>query len=218
MSLMDITAESLTKTMSRPVPEVYVIVAKHAVLGMDEDTIREVIGCSKEELSEVLNDSLYREVRLIVGATQAESVVDLTTGWDKLEQRALTSLNKRIDTIRDEDQLIRIAAIANKAQRRHTAGKDQGVLDGANGRSARINLTTRLVQQFTRSSGEVVTQGIEKTLSITDGSAVNPSFDEVDNLLHVSANPVLPRQIEIRTETPDVNLDDLDQEMRRSGF
>jgi hypothetical protein len=218
MSLMDITAESLTRTMSREVPEVYVIVAKHAVLGMDEDTIREVIGCTKEELSEVLNDPLYREIRLIVGATQAESSVDLTTGWDKLEQRSLTSLLKRIDHIRDEDQLLRIAAIANKAQRRHQAGKEQGVLDGVNGRSARINLTTRLVQSFTRASGEAVTQSVEKTLSITDGSAVNPSFDEIDNLLHVSANPVLPRQIEIRTETPDVNLDDLNEEMKRSGF
>jgi hypothetical protein len=177
-----------------------------------------MIGCTKEELSEVLNDPLYREIRLIVGATQAESSVDLTTGWDKLEQRSLTSLLKRIDHIRDEDQLLRIAAIANKAQRRHQAGKEQGVLDGVNGRSARINLTTRLVQSFTRASGEAVTQSVEKTLSITDGSAVNPSFDEIDNLLHVSANPVLPRQIEIRTETPDVNLDDLNEEMKRSGF
>jgi hypothetical protein len=120
--------------------------------------------------------------------------------------------------IKDEDQLLRIAAIANKAQRRHQAGKDQGVLDSTNGRSARINLTTRLVQSFTRASGEAVTQTVEKTLSITDGSAVNPSFDEVDNLLHVSANPSLPRQIEIRTETPDINIDDLDQEMKERGF
>jgi hypothetical protein len=56
MSLMDITAESLSRDLSREVPEVYVIVAKHSVLGMDDDSIREVIGCTKEELSEVLND------------------------------------------------------------------------------------------------------------------------------------------------------------------
>jgi len=214
--LMDITAESLTRTLSREVPEVYVIVAKHSVLGMDEDTIREVIGCNKEELSDVLNDPLYREIRLLVGAAQAESVVDLTTGWDKLEQKSLNSLLRRVDTIRDEDQLIRIAAIANKAQRRHQAGKDQGVLDPSQGRNAKINLTHRLVRQFTRDGTE--TQTIEKSLSITDGSVTNPTFDEVDNLLHVSANPVLPRQLEIKTETPEILAEDLDEEMRKRGF
>lgn len=218
MSLIDITAESLSRQMSREIPEVYVIVAKHSVLGMDDDTIREVIGCNKEELGEVLNDPLYREIRLLIGAAQAESVVDLTTGWDKLEQKSLSSLLRRIDTIRDEDQLIRIAAIANKAQRRHQAGKDQGVLDANQGRSARISLTTRLVQQFTRPDGTSQTNGVEKTLSITDGSAVNPSFDEVDNLLHVSTSPAMPRQLEVRTAIAEVNIEDLDDEMKRKGF
>jgi hypothetical protein len=50
MSLMDITHDSLSRQLSQAVPEVYVIVAKHTVLGMDEETIREVIGCTKEEL------------------------------------------------------------------------------------------------------------------------------------------------------------------------
>lgn len=218
MSLMDITAESLTRSLSREVPEVYVIVAKHSVLGMDEDSIREVIGCDKEELSEVLNNPLYREIRLIVGAQQAESVVDLTTGWDKLEQKSLTNLLKRVEYVKDEETLLRIAAIANKAQRRHQAGKDQGVLDATQGRSARINLTTRLVQQFTHSNGVHETRGVEKTLSITDGSAVNPSFDEVDSLLHVSASPALPRNIEVSTATAEISSFDLDEEMQRKGF
>jgi hypothetical protein len=218
MSLMDITHESLARQLSREVPEVFVIIAKHSVLGMDEDTIREVIGCEKAELSDVLNDPLYREVRMIVGAAQAESVVDLTTGWDKLEQKSLSNLLKRVDVIRDEEVLLRIAAIANKAQRRHQAGKDNGVLDPNHGKAARINLTTRLVQQFTRPDGVQESRHIEKTLSITDGSAQNPSFDEVDELLHVSQTPALPRQIDIRTHMPDVSYEDLDEEMQRSGL
>jgi hypothetical protein len=217
MSLMDITHESLTRTLSREVPEVFVIIAKHAVLGMDEDTIREVIGCEKEELSDVVNDPLYREVRQIIGAAHAESVVDLTTGWDKLEQRSLKNLLNRVDTIREPETLIRIAAVANKAARRHNQGADQGVLDPT-GRAARINLTTRLISQFTHPDGTKETRGVEKQLSITDGSAQNPTFDEIDGLLHVSATPALPRQIEVKTATPDVNLEDLDDEMQRRGL
>jgi hypothetical protein len=216
MSLMDITHASLARQLSREVPEVFVIVAKHSVLGMDDDTIREVIGCTKEELDVVLNDPLYREVRIIIGAAQAESVVDLTTGWDKLEQRALKSLVQKVDVIRDEDTLLRIAAVANKASRRHSQGKDQGVLDPLSQGTRRINLTTRLIERFTHSDGSTREVGVEKQLSISDGSALNPSFAEVDDLLHVSANPALPRQIEIKTHTPDIDIGELDEEMKRN--
>lgn len=215
MSLMDITHDSLSRQLSQAVPEVYVIVAKHTVLGMDEDTIREVIGCTKDELDVVLNDALYREVRLIIGAAQAESVVDLTTGWDKLEQHAVTNLVDRVKVSRDPDFLLRVAAVANKAQRRHSQGKQDGVLDPAQAGTRKINLTTRLVERFQRNDGTQVERGIERQLSITDGSAANPSFEEIDDLLHVSATPSLPRQIEVRTAMPDVDYDELDEEMKR---
>lgn len=218
MSLIDITHESLTRQLSREVPEVYVIVAKHSVLGMPDDTIREVIGCTKEELNDVLNDALYREVRLIIGAAQAESVVDLTTGWDKLEQHAVTNLIDRAKVSRDPDFLLRVAAVANKAQRRHQQGRDQGVLDPTGSRRPVINLTTRLVKSFTHSDGTKETQGVERQLSITDGSAQNPTFDEVDGLLHVSQTPALPRDIEIRTSTPELDIGALDKEMEKRGL
>lgn len=218
MSLMDITHESLTRTLSREVPEVYVIVAKHTVLGMDEDTIREVIGCDKAELDLVLNDPLYREVRQIIGAAQLDSVVDLTTGWDKLEQHAVTNLVDRVKVSRDPDFLLKVAAVANKAQRRHSQGKEQGILDPNSGGVRRISLTTRLVERYQNRDGTTHERGVERQLSITDGSAQNPSFEEVDDLLHVSATPALPRQIEVRTFEPDVSIDDLDADMRRSGF
>jgi len=215
MSLMDITHESLTRQLSREVPEVYVIVAKHTVLGMDEDTIREVIGCNRADLDLVLQDPLYKEVRQIIGAAQLDSVVDLTTGWDKLEQHAVTNLVDRVKVSRDTDFLLKVAAVANKAQRRHSAGKEQGVLDPAAGGMRRISLTTRIVERFQNRDGTNHERGIERQLSITDGSAKNPSFEEVDDLLHVSATPALPRKIEVRTAMPDVDIDELDEDMKR---
>jgi len=212
MSLLDITHESLSRDLSREVPEVYVIIAKHAVLGMDEEAIREVIGCEKEELSEILNDSLYREVRLIIGAAQAESTVDLTTGWDKLEQHAVTNLVDRVKVSRDPDFLLKVAAVANKASRRHSAGKEHGVLDPAAGATRRIELTTRIVERFTNRGME---RGIERQVSITDGSAANPSFDEVDSLLHVSNEPVMSERLQIKTHTPEVTQDELEEDAKR---
>ena len=217
MSLMDLTHESLSRELNREIPEVYVIIAKHSVLGMGEEAIREIIGCTNEELQEVLNDTVYREVRLIIGAMHAQAGVDQTTGWDKLEQLALKNLVKRAELPnQDAEFLLRVAAVANKAQRRHTAGRDEGVLDPAARPTRRINLTSRLVRSFNRDGTE--TQTIEKQLSIHDGSMSSPSFDEVDQLLHVSQTPALPRQIEVKTATPDVDFEDLDDAMKEKGF
>jgi hypothetical protein len=217
MSLMQITSESLTRQLAREIPDVYVVIAKHSVLGMDDEAIREVIGCTAEELSEILNDSTYREVRLLVGAAQSQQLVDQATGWDALEALALGNLIKRAPLERDTDTLLRIASVANKAARRAAAGKAEGVLDpAAHGRTARINLTTRLVKQFTKDGVE--TQTIEKQLSISDGSMANPGFDEIDSFLHVSNTPTLPRNIEVKTSTPEVTLEELDQDSQRKGF
>jgi hypothetical protein len=217
MSLLDITHESLSRQLDREVPEVYVIIAKHNVLGMDDDGIREIIGCSREELAEVLNDPLYREVRIFIGAAHGQEGVDQTTGWDKLEALALTNLKRRMELPSvDPEFALKVAAIANKASRRHTQGRDQGVLDPSAGRTAKISLTTRLVRSFNREGQE--TQTVEKQLSIHDGSMSNPSFDDVDTLLNVSATPALPRQLEVKTHTADVGFDDLDDAMKEKGF
>lgn len=216
MSLMDITSESLTRELEREVPDIYVVIAKHSVLGMTEEQIQEVIGCERTELAEVMNDTLYREVRLIIGAMHAQASLSQTTGWDKLEQLALKNLVQRAQLPgQDPDFMLRVAAVANKAQRRHQQGKDDGILDPAARPTRKIQLTSRLVRSFSREGNE--TQTIEKTLSIHDGSMGNPSFDEVDQLLHVSQTPALPRQLEVKTSTPEVDFDDLNQEMMRKG-
>jgi hypothetical protein len=217
MNLLDITHESLSRQLDREVPEVYVIIAKHSVLGMDEEAIREVIGCERDELTEIMNDPIYREVRLFVGAAHMQAGVDQTTGWDKLEQLALGNLVRRAELPNvDPEFMLRVAAIANKAQRRASAGKDQGILDPSAGKTAKISISTRLVQSFNRAGEE--TRSIEKSVSIHDGTAENPSFDEIDNLLNISAQPALPRQLEVKTHTPDVDFEDLDDAMEEKGF
>ena len=212
MSLMDITSESLSRDLNREVPEVYVVIAKHSALGMDRQGIMEVIGCTELELMEVENDSLYKEVRAIIGAMHLQAGMDQTTSWDKAEALALKNLIRRIELPNcDAEFALRVAAVANKAARRATAGKDQGVLDSTKP-VARLNLTTRLVQRFSRDGSE--TRTIEKQLSISDGSMKNPSFNEVNDLLDVHGTPALPRNVEIQTATPDVNFDELDKAMQ----
>lgn len=217
VNLLDITHESLSRQLDREVPEMYVVIAKHSVLGLDDSAILEIIGCEKDELNEVLNDPLYREVRIFIGAAHAQAGVDQATGWDKLEQLALGNLVSRAGLPNvDPEFMLKVAAAANKAQRRAKAGRDEGILDPTAGRKATINLTSRLVKSFSRDGTE--THTIEKQLSIHDGSMSNPSFGDVDELLNVSTVPALPRKLEVSTHIPDIDFDDLNSAMKEKGF
>lgn len=212
MSLMNVTAKTLSQELEREVPEIYVIIAKHSVLGMDADSIREVLGCSIEDIQEVERDELYKEVRIHVGAAQAQSRVNQTLGWDAIEDIAMENLLQRLPYEKDSEFLLRVAAVANKAQRRQV--NPQNVLDPSrqNGRTA-ITLTQRLVQRMTQVGKEVVE---ERTLSISDGSMGNPSFDEIDSLLSVSKGA--GAKLAIQTHTADASFEELDAAMQEKGF
>jgi len=205
--LLDITTETLTRDLGIEVPEIYVVIAKHSVLGMDSESIRELLDCTKAELAEIESSESYKTTRLYVAGRYAQQGVDQTTGWDQIEQISMMNLIKRLPFEKDGDFLLRVAAVANKAQRRHQ--KATGVLDPSTrtGRTV-ITLTQRLTQRLTGGNEQTVE---ERQLSISDGSMSNPSFEEVDSLLSVTGKPVLSRAVEIRTRTVEPSFDELDK-------
>lgn len=212
MSVMQITAESLSREFNREVPQMYVIIAKHSILGMDSEEIRNILGCSLQDVQEVENDSLYKEVRIYVGAIHAQDAADTASGWDHIENEAIKQLSKRIAHARDDDFLLRVAAVANKAQRRQSA-KDEGVLDpGKRQGRAAITLTQRLIQRLNRNGQEELIQ--ERQVSISDGSVKHPTFDEVDDLLSVSRIPTLPKKFEIQAHAAEPTFEELDRLMQ----
>lgn len=188
MNLMKITAESLSRDLEREVPDVYVVIAKHQVHGMTNESIAEIIGCEESEIDEVTNDSLFGEVRRMIGALAAQNSANQPYIWDSLEAIAGQRLLDRIETERDPEFLLKVAATANKMNRRSKL-HDNGILDPSRspGKAA-ITLTSRMVQRITAEGHrETVT---EKKLSIHDGSMSNPSYEEVDGLLTGQQMPV----------------------------
>lgn len=202
MSLMAVTSKSLSQDLGKEVPETYVVVAKHSVMGSTAESICEVLNCSREELAELENDSLYKEVRQVIGAIQLQSRADSETGWDALEAMAVKKLVEKINFEKDSEFLLRVAAVANKAQRRVTP--QHGVLDpSGGGQRATINLTTRFMQRLTATGPEILK---ETHLSIRDGSMTNPKFEEVDDLLSVSERRgQIPHVKTIESHTVDFN-------------
>jgi hypothetical protein len=208
MNMMTLNAESLGKTVGEPVEEMWVLIAKNDIAGLPPESISELFGVTKDEIVEIQTLPVYRDIRLILGAEHAKGLVETDFSWDALESIALKNLMTRAPMERDIETNLRIAAIANKAQRR-LAPQQNKVLDPSQG-AARVplQLTTRIVKRLNSQTGE---QTIEETkqISISDGSARNPTFEDIDKLLGVSTKPRVASQMAVHTHEPDFTIEDI---------
>lgn len=210
MNTLDISAESLAKDLGvTEVPDVFIVVAKHQVAGFDSTAIAQILSCEDHEVQEVLDDQFYKEVKGRVAAIQAEQNLQQSGGWDALENMALEGLTKRIRFNNDPEFLLKVAAVANRAQRR-VGQNQQNVLDpGLRAGRTTITLTQRLVEKIKGNGDKSVEQ--TKQLSISDGTMVNPSFSEIDDLLSVKHEAILPKIKSVTTH--DVTADEIVQDI-----
>jgi hypothetical protein len=181
-----LTVESLKTILGREVEEVVLTVAKSSVFGLDSATIAESLGTSKAEIDSLMLSEDYKDIRLLVGAEHQKEKVERDSGWDGLEATALSKLQRRVNIESDTETLLKIAAVANKAQRRTAPQREMSPLD-AGSASQRIPLT--LTKRYTEKlqAGEVVERTETQQISVLNGSAVSPSFTEVQNALASAA-------------------------------
>lgn len=212
-----LTKDALEKILGREVEEIHLTIAKSVVMGLDLDTIAASLGVEKVELEELVEDQSYKDIRLIVGAEHMQSRVDRDSGWDGIEQKALQNLAKRVERETDTDTILRIAAVANRATRR-TAPPKEAILDPSQV-SQRVPLTlTRRYTEKLNGAGQTIERTTTQQISVLDGSAVNPSFKEVSELLQAKAEPRTQETVIARTRTEEEEPFSLDalKKMARS--
>lgn len=181
-----LTVESLKTILNREVQEVVLTVAKSSVFGMDSVAIAEALGVEKGEIDDLMGTDDYKDVRLLVGAEHQKEKVERDSGWDGIETSALTKLARRVTIESDTETLLKIAAVANKAQRRTNPPKEMTPLDaGSAGQRIPLQLTKRYTEKLL--AGQVIERSETQQISILNGSAVNPSFDEVQAELSQAA-------------------------------
>src|SRR3546814_6340512 len=98
-----------------------------------------------------------------------------------------SDLSKRAGLEKDTDTLLRIAAVANKAQRRMTQ-KEEHVLDPA---SAVARVPLKLTKRFTEKLNHdgSVERSESQEISVTNGTARMPSFESINAIFGVRGNP-----------------------------
>jgi len=205
MSMMTVSVESLREQTGLEIEDLHVLVAKNSVAGLDAEDIATILGVTVNEVIELQATAEYKSARLLLGTEYSRQQRETDFSWDDIESTALQSLSKRVKLERDTDMLLRIATLANKAQRRTPVSKGN-VLDPARGgQQVRLNLTQRITEKLANGTQRTV----EKHVSVLDGSAVNPKFDDIDALFGVSAQRQIPQTMGITTRETDVTLDDL---------
>jgi hypothetical protein len=207
MRITEITAQKLEQELGFPeIPDAYVILAKHSVMGMENQLIAEILGCEPSDITEAESDPIYKAVRAFIAGRYANQMANQTAGWDDAEDIALQNLLKRLPFEKDGDFLLRVAAVANKAQRR-TRTPDRVLDPSAHNGATVITLTQRLVSRI-NGIGDKSTE-MTRQLSIKDGSMSNPSFEEIDGLLSVRGSNKLPQDIELRAKRVELSPEEL---------
>lgn len=205
MNMMALNKDSLSQQLGREVTEILVVIAKNDIAGMPPEGIAKLLGVSIPEVEELQAQQDYKDVRLLLGAESATMLAGKDSNWNSIEHFALTRLVERMSGIRDTDELLKIAAVANKAIRRQEPMAQH--LDPSSGITrVPLKLTKRITERLngdgSRSREEV------QSISILSGTAQNPSFAEIDSALGVRLRPRTADKL--RTSlADDFTLDDL---------
>lgn len=211
MGLERVTSETIGKDLGCEIPEVFVVIAKYAALGMDEEGIRDLLDCGQSDLQEVLNHEDYKKVRVYIAGRYAQAAIDQSEGINQLEAMALQNLLERVPFERDSEFLLKVFAVANKAERR-VKSNQQGVLDPTTQTSSVvITLTSRLTERL-NSHGQMH-RNEQSSVSISGGKALNPTFAEVDGLFSISSKPVSQLELKATHRAVEPTTEELTQEL-----
>lgn len=180
-----LTQQTLATILGREVDELNLTVAKAIVAGMDPETLAGTMGIPLAEINDLLETQDYKDVRLLVGAEAIKSKVETDGGWDGIENTAVSKLQRRVSLENDTETLLKIAAVANRATRRVAPPKDSVLDPSQAGIRVPLTLTRRFTEKLSRDG--TVERSETQQISVLNGSAVNPTFHEVSQLLQQPA-------------------------------
>lgn len=205
-----LTTESLASILGRQVEEIHLTVAKSNVLGLDPETIAHTLGVERAEIEELMQTPDYKDVRLLVGAEFAKDRIDRDSGWDGIENTALQKLARRTHLENDTDTLLKIAAVANRATRRTAPPKEHTLDPSQAGQRVPLTLTKRYTEKL-GAQGQVVERQETHQISVLNGSAINPTFKEVSQMLQGAKEPAPRNAQEYVEETEAESEVDMNQ-------
>lgn len=176
-----LTVETLERVLQRPVDDLHLAIAKHEIQGVEKGALCEIFACSQAEIQQVLDDPAYGDVKKCVALELAKFSGDTDISWDSLEHSALTKLHKSTQFVTDPEFFLRVAALANKAQRRNRHQQVDVLSPVAAGTRVQLTLTERFVEKLKGTSGAERT--VERKIDIANAGSHRVSAQDVATLL-----------------------------------
>lgn len=92
------------------------------VVGVADDVIAEAVGLTVEEFAQLVTNENFIALYEKTKDEKLKQAFATDDGWDSVEELAINSLKDILKYNKDPDLVLRAATMANKAQRRTSAG------------------------------------------------------------------------------------------------
>lgn len=186
--MIDLSGPQLERKLGRVISEMELVIAKNIALGVSREQLCEILGngISVEQIADLQETPEFQELYGVIAQHLLELSSEASIGWDQLEAISIRNLMKEARVNRDPDFQLRLAAVANKAQRRHNKG-EQILEPGAAGTRVQISLSQRFIKKL---NGE--TEITERRVDVTQMR--NPTLDQVTRALQVGAIESPPQE------------------------
>ena len=207
-SIASMNPQTLGELLGREISDAVVLVAKSLILGGDEHTVAASLGATLDEVRELMETQDYKDVYLVLASHYRQQSVQTDLSYDDIEARTLGLLSKKLDSVKEVDQMLKIIAVTNKAIRRNKPVNQDTLDPSGAGQRVHLTLSRRIVEKLqgadTRSREEI------QEISIS-GRGLNPSFEDVDKFFGVK-QPRVEENYRLGNETV-IDLEQLGRDL-----
>jgi len=161
-------------------------IVKLHLMGVADREIAAAIGVDASRISQVKNSARFKEKLAELAAEQLEEQEMLNSGWDSVEQLALSHIIEALQHDPDPEFALRTASVANKARRRgHGFGNSPALAHGAGGRAV-INLQAVFVNKLQTGNIEDSLDDFRNAAAISGNETDMMSVEAVEKLLQIT--------------------------------
>lgn len=128
-------------------------IARMMLFDIPQKNIAVAVGLTESRISQIIATEGFSTILEGFAAEKFEQYETLNDGWDKAEAYALNNLLKTMEHTLDPDLNLRVAAVANKAQRRGRFNNRP--IDGREGARVVFHLTAQFVEKLQLNHFEV---------------------------------------------------------------
>ncbi len=190
---------TLEETLGFAVDHVQLGVAKHLIYGYSPADISDVLGIPEPEILALIEEPNFQELRTHLGFEHAEQQITTEAGWDGIEAKSLANLHEIVTVNKDGDFNLKVAAVANKANRRTLRG--QRAQNGQASTVIQLNLTQRFVDgqiAMQEPQPKVIRGSVTSTLDKPSVPVIDPTDTTgVDQMKHVAVSGVLVDGVDV---------------------